>query len=275
MDLYDDFNEGDAVAGSLAPEDREEAAADERRPGPADNTASAHAVETIAILENNLSALFTTAKLEIERKDDEIRRLRALIQDERAASALQQEAMRIFLRRAQTVVQRSLDDARSTAPASPLTASLGSLLHLVTVGFTDADREAAAAEASAPAPAVPLSHATQRAAPPPSRAAPAHWGAEGDRRDSSRHGGASASSGHHGPPAYGGMPPSRGPGLGDRRDDDRNARPRQHGEFGSGSGYGGSSALPSTDGSVPLRAHDWPRHGDPRYPEWGQRDRHA
>ena len=95
------------------------------------------AVNTIRILEHNLSALYTTAKLEIAQKDAEIQRLRTLVSNERVASALQQEAMRIFLRRVQGRVEalKTLEAPKG----SPFLKSLEALTHLVTVGFSPDD----------------------------------------------------------------------------------------------------------------------------------------
>ena len=45
------------------------------------------------ILETNMSSLFTTARLELGRKDEEILRLRQLLERERRSLALVQEAV--------------------------------------------------------------------------------------------------------------------------------------------------------------------------------------
>lgn len=136
-DLFDD----------IALEAPAPAAAGEEQPAPlppsSDSQKMRLPLETISILEHNLSALYTTARLEVERKDAEIQRLRTCISSERAASALQQEAMRIFLRRVQESVEAlrretaasEASDARDTTTR----ASLDALHHLVTVGFSPTD----------------------------------------------------------------------------------------------------------------------------------------
>ena len=53
--------------------------------------------ETVEVLEANISSLFTTAKLELLRKDTELDRLRSLLDRERTALALTQAAMQAHL----------------------------------------------------------------------------------------------------------------------------------------------------------------------------------
>jgi uncharacterized membrane protein YgcG len=69
--------------------------------------------ETIAILERNMSSLFSTARLEIKRKDEELLRLRALLARERAIAFAKEEMLRnwlIELTRAGEQIQSSFSD---------------------------------------------------------------------------------------------------------------------------------------------------------------------
>ena len=58
---------------------------------------TASSEETISILERNMSSLFSTARLEIKRKDDELLRLRALLARERAIAYAKEEMLRNWL----------------------------------------------------------------------------------------------------------------------------------------------------------------------------------
>jgi len=53
--------------------------------------------ETVIILERNISSLFSTARLEIKRKDEELLRLRALLARERAIAYAKEEMLRNWL----------------------------------------------------------------------------------------------------------------------------------------------------------------------------------
>ena len=126
--LYDDFFYEEAVEdGAAAFAGAGAAAAAAESMGAASASPSTVcAMERVIVLERNISCLYTTARLEVQRKDAALARAREALEAERAARALQASALRVWmgwLRAATGKLTVALADAPLPPPPSAAAAA--------------------------------------------------------------------------------------------------------------------------------------------------------
>jgi hypothetical protein len=80
-------------------------------------------LEKCKILEQNISSLYTTVKLELKRKDDEIIRLRHIVDTERDVHVVKERAMQQFLQELKTLsiqLKHALDSSTPSDLSQPI-----------------------------------------------------------------------------------------------------------------------------------------------------------